>query len=351
MKCKYCNAEIENDARFCPNCGKDLSRLTKCINCGEFLDDEGSYCPHCGTKQPEYENKHEDAACLAHEVAEECQEYQRKHIVRNFVIVISVLLALIGGIIYFFTQRKSTPLVDRKVVPDTTVVSTTQVDTTVVDSIIMENNEEEERKYVHISEAQKPNGSDGIRVELIIDNDGEQILNIYQNGELIQEFEKMGYAGGGGQDSDEAIHIVDYNFDGNLDILYGPAQDRTSNTLFVWDKSKEKFVISGRIGEAQAQDPLFNYKEKAVYTTGSGGWNYGWWSKSKWVNGELKDVEHLEYVDDIDDANQGSEEKVNAHYTLKDESNNTLLEVNSVEELPKNWQTVISKHEKIRQSR
>ena len=54
MKCKYCNAEVEQDARFCPNCGKDLSKFDKCVNCGEFLDQDAAFCPHCGTEQPHY---------------------------------------------------------------------------------------------------------------------------------------------------------------------------------------------------------------------------------------------------------------------------------------------------------
>lgn len=342
MKCKYCNAEIEQDARFCPNCGKDLSSIKRCVNCGEFLDEESSYCPYCGTKQPECE---ENADSLV-------EEYQQDHSTRNFLIVLCVLFAVLGGIIYFFIQSRSAPLEEREAVLDTAVVDTAIVDTAAVDSVADEYDEEEVRKYVHILDAQKPNGSDGLRVELIIDsNDGEQSLNIYKNGELIQEFEKAMYAGGGGQDKEEAIHLVDYNFDGCLDILYGPACDRTVSTLFVWDKEKELFVISGEIGETQAQDPLFNFDEKAIYTTGTGGRGIEWWSKSKWVNGKLKDVEELLYVDDLEDANQDSEEKVNAHYTLKDSLKNIILEVNTVEELPKYWQIVISKYEKILQSR
>ena len=104
--------------------------------------------------------------------------------------------------------------------------------------------------------------------------------------------------------------------------------------------------MSGKIGEAQAQTPLFNYKEKAIYTTGTGSRNLDWWYKSKWVNGELKNVEKLFYIDDIAWENQYSEEKVNAHYTLKDSLNNRIIEVNTVEELPQNWQIVISKYEK-----
>ena len=56
MKCKYCQAEIEQDAQFCTNCGKDLSNLPRCVKCGEILDDGSEFCPYCGTKQPKQES-------------------------------------------------------------------------------------------------------------------------------------------------------------------------------------------------------------------------------------------------------------------------------------------------------
>lgn len=55
MKCKYCNTDIEQDARFCPNCGKDLSKYNRCIKCGELLDKGTSFCPYCGVEQPKYD--------------------------------------------------------------------------------------------------------------------------------------------------------------------------------------------------------------------------------------------------------------------------------------------------------
>ena len=51
MRCKYCNAEIEQDAQFCTNCGKDLSKFNRCVNCGELLDRDTVFCPYCGTEQ------------------------------------------------------------------------------------------------------------------------------------------------------------------------------------------------------------------------------------------------------------------------------------------------------------
>lgn len=55
MKCKYCGAEVPKESQFCPNCGKDLSKLRKCVKCGEIIDDDATFCPHCGAEQPVYD--------------------------------------------------------------------------------------------------------------------------------------------------------------------------------------------------------------------------------------------------------------------------------------------------------
>ena len=87
MKCKYCNADIEQDAQFCPNCGKDLSKFNKCIKCGELLDSDTVFCPHCGAEQ---DNK---------DVAE--RTGSKKWM---WAIIAVILLAIIGGGAYFATN-------------------------------------------------------------------------------------------------------------------------------------------------------------------------------------------------------------------------------------------------------
>ena len=52
MRCKFCGAEIPDGTNFCPNCGKDLSKLRRCVKCGEMIDDDATFCPFCGTQQP-----------------------------------------------------------------------------------------------------------------------------------------------------------------------------------------------------------------------------------------------------------------------------------------------------------
>lgn len=91
MKCKYCNSDIEQDAQFCTNCGKDLSKFNKCIKCGELLDDKTDFCPYCGTEQP-------------HEVVVDEEKVSSKKWI--WAIIGVLLVALIGGGYYFLSQNE-----------------------------------------------------------------------------------------------------------------------------------------------------------------------------------------------------------------------------------------------------
>ena len=88
MKCKYCNSDIEQDAQFCPNCGKDLSKFNKCVKCGELLDNDTVFCPHCGTEQP-----HE-------EIIETVKGSSKK-----WLLIIPLIILIVGaGAWYFFSD-------------------------------------------------------------------------------------------------------------------------------------------------------------------------------------------------------------------------------------------------------
>ena len=92
MKCKYCHAEIEQNAQFCTNCGKDLSNLPKCVKCGEILDNNTEFCPYCGTKQPEQEKP---------------QTEKPKGKKKFWIIgVVIVILLIIGCGLFYYSQTK-----------------------------------------------------------------------------------------------------------------------------------------------------------------------------------------------------------------------------------------------------
>ncbi len=50
MICCTCGNEIQEEAKFCPNCGKAVVREKKCVKCGTILAPEQKFCPQCGTK-------------------------------------------------------------------------------------------------------------------------------------------------------------------------------------------------------------------------------------------------------------------------------------------------------------
>lgn len=52
-KCPKCNSQVNNDSRFCSNCGYDFQSVTEekkivCKKCGAVLDSNMKFCPECG---------------------------------------------------------------------------------------------------------------------------------------------------------------------------------------------------------------------------------------------------------------------------------------------------------------
>ena len=50
MKCSKCNAEIDDNAIFCPECGSKIEKPAFCANCGVKLEYGATYCSNCGEK-------------------------------------------------------------------------------------------------------------------------------------------------------------------------------------------------------------------------------------------------------------------------------------------------------------
>lgn len=59
--CPNCGTEVEINATFCPQCGKEQEKIEveqfvpkgkrKCSGCSEIIDDKNEFCPKCGTKK------------------------------------------------------------------------------------------------------------------------------------------------------------------------------------------------------------------------------------------------------------------------------------------------------------
>ncbi|MBR5982269.1 MAG: zinc ribbon domain-containing protein, partial [Bacteroidales bacterium] len=53
MKCSNCNAEIADNAKFCPKCGSKVEKVEpvkNCPNCGTAIVVDSKFCSKCGTK-------------------------------------------------------------------------------------------------------------------------------------------------------------------------------------------------------------------------------------------------------------------------------------------------------------
>ena len=76
-KCKNCGAEVDETAKFCPECGKPIIKrgrprkvaLVKCVECGYEYTVDNNICPNCG-----YPSKIEESA----EDTKICPECQNK---------------------------------------------------------------------------------------------------------------------------------------------------------------------------------------------------------------------------------------------------------------------------------
>ena len=53
MRCRYCNTELKQGAKFCKNCGKEVLEFDSCISCGQQIKVGASFCPYCGASQKE----------------------------------------------------------------------------------------------------------------------------------------------------------------------------------------------------------------------------------------------------------------------------------------------------------
>ncbi len=49
MKCNKCNADINDSAKFCPECGTKVNKVRHCAKCGSELISNAKFCPECGT--------------------------------------------------------------------------------------------------------------------------------------------------------------------------------------------------------------------------------------------------------------------------------------------------------------
>ena len=386
MRCKYCNTEVKAGMKFCPKCGKELFQLVTCYHCGVQIKAGLPFCPNCGARQNEQIAEPEpilevapDASSLQDEVTEEhvqenvqgvkepedttatkpsisetettlsCEENQG---LKKWLLIVGVilLLGILGGGGYYFMTNKdggSSYIVETDSIAEIgDSVNTTDDEAAMMDALAARNNAMEEAFGV-LALHKCPQKIDGLSVELAMDDDYGQSVKITKDGKFLQELKGDFYQGSPMVFDNSMVYYVDANFDEYTDIFIGTGDDRTDNTILLWNSDKNLFEKYGKIGEPSLMNPYFSPSENAIYECGQNGFYSFGYSKSVWKDGKLVTQEHLDEIINIDEGfdyktyNEGLDYKRSKKYALFDSNYKLIMETNEIDELPNKWAEVI----------
>lgn len=173
-------------------------------------------------------------------------------------------------------------------------------------------------------------------------NDGGYTVNIYRARKLSQSI-SCDVTGGD-------LHFLDANFDGNLDIVVGPATARNFTTILLWSDKKKEFVPMA--GEALNGYFIVNPKSKTWVSMSSDGASITYYKKMQWNGNTLKAAEMLMvFSDPSEQATYG----VSTKYTLIKGDDYyspasvgcVKLRTNKISKLPKVWQQILNSFENM----
>ena len=394
MKCVKCNADIEQDAQFCPYCGTKVVYTRCCTKCGKPLDEDSDFCPYCGTKQDSVNTESEQIEEVVQpqttisvqeletvdpsknqieELPQEVNEngkvddvvtsnpehsepdselpHESKNSSKKWLLIVGVilLLGILGGGGYYFMTNKdggSSYIVETDSIAEIgDSVNTTDDEAAMMDALAARNNAMEEAFGV-LALHKCPQKIDGLSVELAMDDDYGQSVKITKDGKFLQELKGNFYQGSPMVFDNSMVYYVDANFDEYTDIFIGTGDDRTDNTILLWNSDKNLFEKYGKIGEPSLMNPYFSPSENAIYECGQNGFYSFGYSKSVWKEGKLVTQEHLDEIlfregFDYKTYNEGLDYKRSKKYALFDSNYKLIMETNEIDELPNKWAEVI----------
>ncbi len=166
--------------------------------------------------------------------------------------------------------------------------------------------------------------------------DGSYNVKIYHGRQLAQTI-KCDVTG-------KELYFLDANFDGNLDIVVGPATARNYSTILLWSDKKNEFVPTGVELNGYF---LVNPKAKMWVGLSSNGASSTYYTKYIWKGNKLEVSETLmEFSDPKEYADYG----VTTKYTLiKGDDYYSPASVGCVKQrtnkrvkLPKDWQRILN---------
>lgn len=175
------------------------------------------------------------------------------------------------------------------------------------------------------------------------EDDGSYNVNIYHGRQLAQSI-NCDVTGG-------ELHFLDANFDGNLDIVVGPATARNYSTILLWSDAKQEFVETGLELNGYF---LVNPKSKTWVEMSSNGASSTFYTIYGWKGSELEVTESLMV---FSNPSEYADYGVTTKYTLiKGNDYYSTQSVgavkkrtNQLSKLPKQWQQIIDSFDNMEQ--
>ena len=167
-------------------------------------------------------------------------------------------------------------------------------------------------------------------------DDGSYKVNIYRGRELSQTFDFEVTSGD--------LYYLDANFDGNMDILVGPAASRNYSTILLWNDKKGEFVqMEG--SEYLNGNFIVNPSKKFLVGQGSASYCSEYYTRYTWQGNKLVATETLV---EINDPKAYKEYGVKRRYTIVKGDKvdkiaaNKKLETSKKSKLPSEWRTILA---------
>ena len=167
--------------------------------------------------------------------------------------------------------------------------------------------------------------------------EGTYNVSIYRGRELAQSFSLEVTSGD--------LYYLDANFDGNMDILAGPAASRNCSTILLWDDGMGEFVQMD--GDYLNGNFLVNPSRKMLVSEGAGSYCSQYYTRYVWKGNRLVATESLI---EITDPNAYKEYGVNRRYTVIKGNNynkiaaNKKVATNKKSQLPAEWRTILASY-------
>ena len=197
-------------------------------------------------------------------------------------------------------------------------------------------------KYGFYSVQSTPTSVAFIKASTEENEDGSRTVNIYRGRELAQSIVCDVTSGD--------LHFFDANFDGNLDIMVGPAESRNYSTILLWDDARGEFVAM------EQSEPLNGYfmvdpKHKQLISVGSSSYCSMYYEVLQWKGKKLVAVESLI---EISDPTAYGEYGVSRRYTIIKGNNFEKIKANLKSQvakrsaLPQQWKNRLNAYEDYR---